>query len=71
MIRNITILLLVFLFAGIVQAQDDSSDLFSLSLEDLLNVEVTTASKKAEKTSDAPGIITTITSQEIKNFGAN
>lgn len=46
-------------------------DLMDLSLDDLLNMEVTTASKKAEKTADAPGIITTITSEEIKYFGAN
>jgi outer membrane receptor for ferrienterochelin and colicin len=48
-----------------------AQDLLEMNLEDLLNMDVTTASKKAEKLSDAPGIISTITSQEIKNFGAN
>lgn len=46
-------------------------DLLEMNLEDLLNIEVTTASKKAEKTTDAPGIISTITKEEIKYFGAN
>lgn len=44
---------------------------FELSLEDLLNMDVTTASKRAEKTTDAPGVISTITKEEIKYFGAN
>ena len=42
-----------------------------MNLEDLLNVQVTTASKKAEKTSDAPAVMETISSTEIKAYGAN
>ena len=45
--------------------------LSELSLDDLLNIQVTTVSKQAEKTMDAPGIVQTITSEEIKTFGAN
>ncbi len=48
----------------------DLDDLMDLSLDDLLNMEVTTASKKAEKTSDAPGVVTVITGKEIAGFGA-
>jgi len=65
--------LLLLIIAGLDKplfGQEDQK-LTELSLEDLLNMEVTTASKKAEKTSDAPGIISTITSEEIKYFGAN
>jgi outer membrane receptor for ferrienterochelin and colicins len=40
-----------------------------LSLEELLNVDVTTASKFAEKQSDAPGIITVLSADDLKRFG--
>lgn len=49
----------------------DTGSLFNISLETLLNIDVTTASKKAEKNTDAPGVISTITKEEIKYFGAN
>lgn len=70
-------LILIFLtftgtFSKSIYGQDESTQSYSeMSLDDLLNVQVTTASKKAENISDAPGIITTITSEEIKYFGAN
>lgn len=48
-----------------------SSDVFDdMSLEDLLSVEIVTASKKAESLSDAPGVVTVITAGEIRAFGA-
>jgi outer membrane receptor for ferrienterochelin and colicin len=53
------------------KAETDASKLAEMNLDDLLNVQVTTASKKAEKTTEAPGIMTTITSEEIKYLGAN
>ena len=65
------IVLLFVLFVSGLSTQLYAQDLLEMNLEELLNMEVTTASKKAEKTTDAPGIISTITSQEIKNFGAN
>ena len=52
-------------------AQDDDLDFSEMSLEDLLNVEVVTASKQAESVWDAPGIIAVITKEEIKAFGPN
>jgi outer membrane receptor for ferrienterochelin and colicins len=48
-----------------------STDIAEMSIEDLLNMHVTTVSKKAEKITDAPGIISIITKEEIKYFGAN
>ena len=48
----------------------DSKDLLDMSLEDLMNMEVTTASKKAESLNDAPGIISVISRQEIEGFYA-
>ena len=52
------------------QAQEaDSVNLFDLSLEDLLNMEITVASKNSEKSSDAPGFVTTYSAQDIENYG--
>lgn len=50
----------------------DSDELLSLSLEELLsmNIEVETASKKAEDLVDAPGIISVVTAAEIRDYGA-
>jgi outer membrane receptor for ferrienterochelin and colicins len=47
----------------------DTTNVFDLSLEALLNTDVTTVSKSAEKQSDAPGIITVITRDELDRFG--
>jgi outer membrane receptor for ferrienterochelin and colicins len=41
-----------------------------LTLEDLFNVDVTVASKKAEKISDAPGVIYVLTNDELHRTGA-
>lgn len=53
-----------------VIAQDDADlDFASMSLEDLLNVEVVTASKQAESINDAPAVVSTISAREIRQFG--
>jgi outer membrane receptor for ferrienterochelin and colicins len=49
-------------------AFDLSTD-FDLSLEKILNMEVTTTSKSAEKLSDAPGMISVVTRDELDRFG--
>ena len=46
-----------------------SVDLTTLSLEDLLNLEVTTASKKAESVFDAPAIMVVVTENDIQTHG--
>jgi len=48
-------------------AEDD--DVGLISLEDLLNIEVTTASKSAQKISDAPATIYAFSRTQIKNRG--
>ncbi len=50
-------------------AQDDDLDFSSMSLEDLLNVEVTVASKTEETVADAPSSVTVFTRSEIQNMG--
>lgn len=44
-------------------------DVFELSLEDLLNMSVTVSSKKEERVSDAPGMITSYTKQDVERYG--
>jgi outer membrane receptor for ferrienterochelin and colicins len=47
----------------------DSTSLLNMSLEELLNASVITVSKSAEKQSDAPGIISVITGDDLERFG--
>jgi outer membrane receptor for ferrienterochelin and colicins len=54
------------LYAG-EEASDESVD---LSLTDLINVKVVVASKTEEKISEAPGVISVVTSGEMARFGA-
>lgn len=63
-------LLCLFSFAVFSFKADSTSALRELSLAELFNMEVTTTSKQAEKLSDAPGVVSVITSDEMKRFGA-
>ena len=51
------------------QASDSPADITEISLEQLLNTEVFTASKFNQKTSEAPSRVTVITSDTIRQFG--
>ena len=51
-------------------AQSDDDELFDLSLEELLNVEVVSASKSSEALSKAPAVISVITRKDIESYGA-
>src|SRR3989441_12811800 len=46
------------------------ADLTHLSLEELMNVEVTSVSRRAEKLSVAPAAISVITADELRRSGA-
>ena len=52
-------------------AAEEASELKKLSLEELMNLEVTTASKRPEKLSDVPSAIQVITGDEIRRSGAS
>ncbi|MBN2707828.1 MAG: TonB-dependent receptor [Calditrichaceae bacterium] len=56
------------LFINPVFSQE-TEELVTMSLEDLLNMEVVTVSKSSEKISDAPGVISVITKEEMQMFG--
>jgi iron complex outermembrane recepter protein len=50
-------------------AQNSNADLTSLSLEELINIEVTSVSKKAQKLSDTSAAVYVITQEDIKRSG--
>lgn len=53
------------------QEQEESAKKLSeLSLSDLLNMQVITASKQSESSADAPGIISVLTRDDLDRFGA-
>jgi len=52
-----------------IAAAGQLADLTTLSLEQLLNVEVTSASKVAQKISDSPASVTVIQRQDIRDLG--
>ena len=51
-------------------AQEKQSGLAALSMEDLMNIQVTSASKKQQKLSDVPSAIFVITQEDIRRSGA-
>ncbi|MCC6138894.1 MAG: Plug domain-containing protein, partial [Bdellovibrionaceae bacterium] len=59
----------VFLFAQISQAQE-IENIDELSLEDLMNVKASIASKTEKGTRESPGIVTVLTKTELKRMGA-
>ena len=48
-----------------VSGQDDASEFMDLSLTELLNMTITTASKQEESLSESPAIVSVITSRDL------
>jgi outer membrane receptor for ferrienterochelin and colicin len=48
---------------------DTTPDPFAMDLDSLSNTKVTTASKFAEKLSDAPSVMTVVSQDELNRFG--
>jgi iron complex outermembrane recepter protein len=66
-------LLLTALVAGLVMwasAQNDAVDVTTLSVEDLMNMQVTSVSKRTQKIGDAAAAIYVITQEDIRRSGA-
>lgn len=64
---------LIYFFCLILystHANSDPDELTELSVEDLLNIEVISASKKAKSLNDSPAAIFVITQEDIKRIGA-
>lgn len=75
MIRLAHIFVISILLTFSLSAQDSSSvspkdEMFELSLEELMNVKVSIASRKEMSQRESPGIITVITEEDIKSLGA-
>ncbi|MCU0285642.1 MAG: TonB-dependent receptor [Acidobacteria bacterium] len=49
--------------------EEKTVDVMDMSLEELLEVEITTASKKPEKVGDIPASIVIVTREDIENYG--
>lgn len=67
----ISLILLLFLSGGYSQENDTlkAKDLFELSLDDLMNIEIESAVKQKQNITEAPSVITVITSKQIKERG--
>jgi outer membrane receptor protein involved in Fe transport len=57
--------------SGYAQQEITDEQFFSMSLEDLMNVEVSVATKKSTSIRETPAVITIIQREEIKNAGAH
>ena len=61
---------LIFLFVTQLLLAQDSKDYTQRSLEDLMNIEVTSVSKKSQKISATAAAIYVITPEDIRHSGA-
>ena len=55
----------------LAQTQDanEPEDFFEMSIEDLMELEIATASKYKQKISEAPSSVTVVTAEEIRKYG--
>ena len=67
-IKRLTITLIIS-FTGCLAHADDVDTLFSMSLEQLLSVQVSTASKRSQEARVAPSIISVFTKEDIAKMG--
>lgn len=67
---KISMMLLLALSTLHVHAQEESDDLLSMSLEELLQLEVTSVSKKAERLQDVASAVYVISEEDIQRSGA-
>ena len=69
--KRVNYLMIFFLSLGLkVYGQDVDQDLFDLSLEELMNIEIVSASKKSESSFKSPLASTVLTKDEIMASGA-
>src|ERR1035438_1987710 len=62
-------LMIFLLFAVPIAAQEGKKDIGDASLEELGNIQVYSASKRLQSTSDAPASVTVITADDIQKYG--
>ena len=55
----------------VANAQEiEVEELYDLTLEEMMNIEVVSASKRSESVMDAPAVVTVISASEIESYGA-
>ncbi len=67
--KKLILLLICLSFSVFSFSQESELDIFEMSLEDLLNIEVTTASKRAQRITEAPATVISYSSEQIEMFG--
>src|SRR5260370_41985190 len=67
--RALLLVALVLFFVASALAQN-LPDVTAMSVEDLMNVQVTSVSKRSQKLADAAAAIFVITQEEIQRYGA-
>jgi len=60
---------LPFLLFSYSYSQDDLDELLNLEMEQLMNIEITTATKRAQKSTEVPATVRVVTAEQIKNKG--
>ena len=68
--RLLVMALLAASLGGRALCQEASPDLTTLGIEAVMNMEVTSVSKKPERLMDAPAAVQVITSEDIRRSGA-
>ena len=66
---GLSLLSIALIFPPIASSKSDSEDLFSLSLQELIQVEVYTASQETETAAESAAIVSVITSDQLKQWG--
>ena len=71
--KNLFLFFVVIAVSGLSQDADnrtnDQTNYLDLSLEELLNIDVVTGSKRPERSSDTPAVITAYTARDIEMMG--
>ncbi len=66
---TIVVIAALLVFAATADAQSTDPDLSKISLEDLMNVEVTSVSRREQRAGDIPAAVYVITQEEIRRSG--
>ncbi len=70
--KSLQLLLILLMLSNAVFSQEDTLktyDMFEMTLEDLMKVEIFTASRKAEKISEIPASVVVVTRADIERYG--
>ena len=67
--KFLLVFLIIFIISPLSSFAQEDDDFAEMSLEDLMNIKVSTVSKKSQSISEAPAIITVITAEQIEELG--